>query len=166
MIVGFKDVAIQIVSKLVGGPKYSQIISIVGMDGLGKTTLAKIIYSHSNVMYHFDKQSWCVVSQTHQKRKLLIDYLSSASTVNRDQISKMEDEELAEFLYKSLKGRRYVIIMDDLWDKELWNELKRLFSEDTNGRRVLFTNQLKNVAEKISHVITESPLLSPRVGIY
>ncbi|CAA2986986.1 late blight resistance homolog R1A-10 [Olea europaea subsp. europaea] len=162
MIVGFKDVATQIVSKLVGGPKYRQIISIVGMGGLGKTTIAKIIYSHSNVMYHFDKLSWCVVSQTHQKRKLLIDCLSSTSTINRDQISEMEDEELAELLYKSLKGRRYLIIMDDLWDKEAWNELKRLFPEDTNGSRVLFTSRLNNLAEEISHFIIKPPLLSPR----
>ncbi|XP_022846284.1 putative late blight resistance protein homolog R1A-3 [Olea europaea var. sylvestris] len=74
----------------------------------------------------------------------------------------MEDEEkLVERLYKNLKGRQYLIVMDDLWDTKAWVDLKRLFPEDRNGSRVLFTSRPKNVASKISHVIIEPSPLSP-----
>ncbi|XP_022846281.1 putative late blight resistance protein homolog R1A-3 [Olea europaea var. sylvestris] len=73
----------------------------------------------------------------------------------------MKDDELADHLYKNLKGRRYLIVMDDLWDKETWEDLRRLFPDDKNGSRVLFTSRMKNVAMEISRAIIEPPLLPP-----
>ncbi|CAA2934883.1 late blight resistance homolog R1A-10 [Olea europaea subsp. europaea] len=161
MTVGLEKMTTQIASNLLGKPEYRQIISIAGMPGPGKTTLAKKIHKDSNVRHHFEKLSWRVVPQTYNKRKLLIDILSSLSDLDRDYISEIEDEgKLAECLYKSLKGRRYLIVMDDLWDTKAWDDLKRLFPEDRNGSRISFTSRLKNVASEISHVIIEPPLLS------
>lgn len=158
IIVGFEDTAKQIKNKLLRGPECRQIISVVGMPGLGKPTLAKKLYNDFNVRNHFDKLSWCVVSQTYKKRKLLIDILSSLSNLNRDKISEMEDEMLEEHLYKTLIDRRYLIVMDDLWDVHAWDNLKRYFPDDNiNGSRILFTSRLKNVASETSHVIIEPP---------
>ncbi|KAL2532576.1 putative disease resistance protein [Abeliophyllum distichum] len=162
IIVGFEDERIQIASQLVGGPDYLQIISIIGMPGLGKTTIAKKLYNDSSVVYHFDKRSWCVVSQTYQRRKQLIDILSSITDLSRDTILNMDNESLAENLYKNLKGRRYLIIMDDIWNKEAWDDLKRCFPNDRNGSRILFTTRLKDVALQTSSdgIINELPFLS------
>ncbi|CAA3027775.1 late blight resistance homolog R1A-3 [Olea europaea subsp. europaea] len=159
-IVGYEDNTTLILSKLLGGSNHCQIISIVGMPGLGKTTLVKKLYNASHVRYYFDVLSWCVVSQTYRKRKLLIDILFTISNFNRDKILEMEDEELAEHIYKNLKGRRYLIVMDDIWDTHSWHDIRRYFPDDRNGSRILFTSRLKNVALEISHIIIEPPPLS------
>ncbi|XP_022846902.1 putative late blight resistance protein homolog R1A-3 [Olea europaea var. sylvestris] len=160
--VGNEDSTTKILQKLLRGTKNRQLISIVGMPGLGKTTLAKKIYNHSNVKDHFDKLSWCVVSQTYRKRKLLIDILSSISNLNRDIILKMEDGDMALHLHQSLSGRRYLIVMDDIWDIGPWNELETYFPNNESGSRILFTSRQKDVAKEISDDIdiVEPPPLS------
>ncbi|KAK6151105.1 hypothetical protein DH2020_016037 [Rehmannia glutinosa] len=110
IIVGFEDKEKDILDQLIGGADQLQLISIFGMPGLGKTTLARKIYNHPSVNYRFDKRSWSVVSQTYQRKNVLINVLiSSISELDKDRILNMEEERLAEHLYKSLMGRRYLI---------------------------------------------------------
>ncbi|KAL2538529.1 putative late blight resistance protein-like protein R1B-12 [Forsythia ovata] len=145
MIVGFQDEIIQIASQLVEGPDNLQIISIVGMAGIGKTTIAKKLYNDSKVRSHFDKLSWCVGCLIYKRRKLLIDILSSVSNLKRDKILGMEDEELAECLYKILKGTRYLVVMDNIWDRRKLEDLKRYFPDDGTGSRILITSRYQEV---------------------
>ncbi|KAL0341594.1 UNVERIFIED_CONTAM: putative late blight resistance proteinR1B-16 [Sesamum calycinum] len=56
------------------------------------------------------------------------------------------DGQLTEMIYKNLKGRRYLIVLDDLCDIRAWDDLKRLFPDDGNGSRVMLTTRLRNVA--------------------
>ncbi|THG16097.1 hypothetical protein TEA_014819 [Camellia sinensis var. sinensis] len=58
----------------------------------------------------------------------------------------MSDEKLAEMLYKSLKGRTYFIVMDDIWDTRAWLDLKICFPNDNNGSRIMFTSRHEDVA--------------------
>ncbi|KAK6150806.1 hypothetical protein DH2020_015738 [Rehmannia glutinosa] len=146
--VGFEENATYILDQLAGGTEHLQIISIIGMPGIGKTTFAKKIYNHPLVNYRFDRSSWCVVSQTYQRKRLLIDILllSSKGDVNKNRIFEMEEENLIEHIYKSLKGRRYLVVMDDIWDSNLWIDLWKCFPDDENGSRILFTSRDKYVA--------------------
>ncbi|CAA2976974.1 late blight resistance homolog R1A-3 isoform X1 [Olea europaea subsp. europaea] len=162
IIVGFEKVATEIVGQLVRGPKRLQIISIFGMPGLGKTTLANILYNNLSVVDRFDKRSWCVVSQTYNKKKLLIEMLRSMSDSKRETLQNMEEGSLAEELYKSLKGLRYLIVIDDIWDINIWNDLERYFPKDGTGSRILFTTRNKKVGSKASphSIINALPLLS------
>ena len=50
----------------------------------------------------------------------------------------MTNEQLAEVLYKSLKCKRYLIFMDDLWSLKAWNDIKKSFPDDKNGSQVEF----------------------------
>ncbi|KAK4427070.1 putative late blight resistance proteinR1A-10 [Sesamum alatum] len=55
-------------------------------------------------------------------------------------------EELADRLYKNLKGRRYLIVMDDIWDTKAWDDVKRFFPDDNNGSRIILTTRQSEIA--------------------
>ncbi|XP_022846274.1 putative late blight resistance protein homolog R1B-8 [Olea europaea var. sylvestris] len=162
VIVGFKVVALEITEQLVRGTEQLQIISIFGMPGIGKTTLANKLYNDPSVVYHFYERALCVVSQTYNKKNILINILSCIRNVKQEQIAIEDEESLAEAVYKSLKGRRYLIVLDDIWDIKLWDDLKRIFPDDATGSRILFTTRNKEVSLKVSPhcVINALPFLS------
>ncbi|KAL2516382.1 putative late blight resistance protein-like protein R1B-16 [Forsythia ovata] len=162
IVVGFGNKEIEIAEQLVRGPEHLQIISIFGMPGVGKTTLAKKLYNNHSVVYHFDKLAWCVVSQTYNKRNIFADILRSLKDHDKETIMQMDDESLVEALYKSLIKRRYLIVVDDIWDMNSWNDFGRYLPDDKNGSRILFTTRHKEVGLKASHhsVVNELPILS------
>ncbi|KAG8367871.1 hypothetical protein BUALT_Bualt16G0117700 [Buddleja alternifolia] len=160
IIVGLEDKTIDILDQLTGGKEHLQTIGIFGMPGVGKTTLAKKLYIHPTVNYHFHKFSRCIVSQAYRKKSVLIDILISLeSELGRNKLSSMEEESLVERIYKSLKGPRYLIVMDDIWDSNVWDDLRRCFPDDSNGSRILFTSRNQDVAPPNS-IIHELPTLS------
>ncbi|CAA2964239.1 late blight resistance homolog R1A-3 isoform X1 [Olea europaea subsp. europaea] len=162
VIVGFEDVALKIAEQLVRGTEQLQIISLFGMPGIGKTTLANKLYNDPSVIYHFYERAWCVVSQTYDKKNILINILSCIRNVKQEQIAIKDEENFAGDVYKSLKGRRYLLFLDDIWDTKLWDDLKRIFPNDGTGSRILFTTRNKEVSLKVSPhcVINTLPFLS------
>ncbi|KAL2532932.1 Disease resistance protein RPP13 [Abeliophyllum distichum] len=144
-IIGLEDVKHEIKEYLIGGPSNLQIISIFGMPGLGKTTLAKNIYHDAFIRKHFDSCGWCVVSQTYQKRNMLIDILMSISDIGRDIILNMEDDDLSIELYNCLKGSRYIIFMDGIWNVTAWFDIRLCIPNDHCGSRILLTSQIAKV---------------------
>ncbi|XP_019175981.1 PREDICTED: putative late blight resistance protein homolog R1B-19 [Ipomoea nil] len=120
--------------------KQREVVSIQGMGGIGKTTLTRRVYEDPSIVSHFDKQIWVVVSQHHNKRQMLLDLLGSKDNVNNN-----SDEDLALRLYQSLKGQRYLVVMDDVWSRESWNDVSCCFPDDINGSRVLLTTRVAEV---------------------
>ncbi|XP_051126939.1 putative late blight resistance protein homolog R1B-16 isoform X2 [Andrographis paniculata] len=160
VMVGFEDLERDILDQLVAGGEQCQFISIIGMPGIGKTTLAKKLYTHQLVSHHFDKSLWCVISQVYNLKNLLITILMSLrSERDDDELAKMDEESLALQMYKILKDRRYLIVMDDIWSSNVWDDLHRYFPDDKNGSRIIFTSRNKDVALPGS-IIHEIPLLS------
>ncbi|KAL8499371.1 hypothetical protein ACS0TY_022371 [Phlomoides rotata] len=156
--VGFEDKTEEILYQLVGGGTESrQVISILGMPGLGKTTLANKLYNHPSVSYRFDKLSWCVVSQTYETQSILANILSHINS----EVGKCSILEMKEHIHKTLMGRRYLIVLDDVWDSNVLDELLTCFPDDGNGSRVLLTSRDKDVAPPPPNsIIHELPLLS------
>ncbi|KAI5670270.1 hypothetical protein M9H77_10634 [Catharanthus roseus] len=144
-IVGFKEKGTEIIDQLTRGSRELKVISLVGMPGQGKTTLAYKVYNDPSVKYHFNKCAWCFVTQVHQRRGLLLNILSEVSE-KFDKSRKLSEEDLAEKLYKCLKCQRYLIVMDDIWNIKVWNELKESFPNDNNGSRILFTSRIHSIA--------------------
>ncbi|KAI3451617.1 hypothetical protein Pfo_008282 [Paulownia fortunei] len=147
--VGFEDKATDILDQLLGGTDHLQIISIFGMPGLGKTTFAKKLYYHRSVNDRFDKRA-CVLTDI---------LMSSTSERDKDRILNMEEESLVQHIYKCLKGRRYLIVIDDIWSSNAWDDLRRCFPDDGNGSRILFTSRNKDVAPP-NTIIYALPYLS------
>ncbi|KAF5939409.1 hypothetical protein HYC85_023668 [Camellia sinensis] len=141
--VGFDDEALTIKELLAVGKKQPQMISIVGMPGLGKTTLATKLYNDPYITHYFHIRAWTYASQLPRKTDMLLHILRS---LNVDEIENMTNEKLGEKLYKQLKGKTYLIVIDDLWDIGAWVRLKMYFPNDNNGSRVMFTSRLKELA--------------------
>ncbi|THG16804.1 putative late blight resistance protein homolog R1A-4 [Camellia sinensis] len=129
------------------------------MPGLGKTTLARKVYNDPLIVYHFYIRAWITISQKYQKQNLLVDLIHSVSPHTNSIVVGMKDWELCDELWKSLKGKRYLIAMDDIWDTRAWVDLKSLFPNDNNVSRIMFTSRFTNVA---LHANPSSPPLDLR----
>ncbi|CAL5428014.1 unnamed protein product [Camellia sinensis] len=149
IMVGFDDEVLTIKKRLAGGKKQLDIIPIVGMPGLGKTILARKVYNDPYITHHFHIRAWTYVSQVPRKREMLLDILHFVN-VFTEEVEDMSNEKLGEKLHKKLKGKRYLIVIDDIWDISAWVDLKIYLPNDNNGSRVMFTSRLKAVAMHVS----------------
>lgn len=145
IVVGFEDEENEIQYRLISGSKELHIITIFGMPGSGKTTLAKKVFGDSSIQLHFHKWAWCTVSQTVQQKRIFLDILSDLVDGDNRNLSNLEEEDLAATVFRSLKGRRYFIVMDDIWDVKAWNSLKMSFPDDNMGSRIIFTTRIQNL---------------------
>ncbi|XWS52110.1 hypothetical protein CRYUN_Cryun11dG0038900 [Craigia yunnanensis] len=146
-IVGLDDDIKNLVSVLVDEESHFRVVSICGMGGLGKTTLAKKIYRHGKVIGHFNHLAWVYVSQQFQKRKVWEDILSGLKfLVEEDR--KKRVEELAEKLSKFLEENKCLVILDDIWSIKAWDSLKPGFPAGDTRSKILLTSRNKEV---VSH---------------
>ncbi|KAJ9546942.1 hypothetical protein OSB04_019485 [Centaurea solstitialis] len=139
-VVGFEDDTVKLLDRLTGFSKKLEVVSVVGMAGLGKTTLAKRLFRDPYIVYFFDILAWSCVSQTYVKRDLLLCILSSIVQITNI-IYGMSDEKLGEQIYRGLKGQKYLVVLDDIWDDRAWKELRIYFPDDRNGSRILITSR-------------------------
>ncbi|KAL2515463.1 Disease resistance RPP8-like protein 3 [Forsythia ovata] len=135
------------IKKLLASPHSKLVVvSILGRGGIGKTTLAKIIYNDSLIANHFDVRAWVTVSQEYREQEVLKGLLNSLRGLNHES-GEETIEKLAENVFKILKDKRYLIIIDDVWEIEPWNRVKSLFPDNNNRSRIILTTLQSRVAE-------------------
>ncbi|PPR82049.1 hypothetical protein GOBAR_AA38663 [Gossypium barbadense] len=117
------------------------------MGGLGKTTLAKKIYHHSQVVGHFKHLVCVYVSEHCQKRKVWEDILSGLHILS-DEDRKMNVEKLAKKLSSFFEDNKCLVILDDVWNIDAWNSLKPAFSARETKSKILLTSRNKEI---VSH---------------
>ena len=122
------------------------IIPIVGIGGLGKTTLAQLVYNDENVKRNFEPKLWVCISDIFDVKRIVKEIL---------ELTKMEHEESLESLQKKLRdkldGKKYLIVLDDLWneDSNKWLPLRNLLTVGARGSRVIVTTRSVRVARVI-----------------
>ncbi|PHT73944.1 hypothetical protein T459_21221, partial [Capsicum annuum] len=150
MIVGLDEDVLKIKDRLIVQSSRLEVVPIVGMGGIGKTTLARRVYDDSLITYHFYVRAWINVSQEFDTRNIFLGILRSVSVVRDEAERNSTNEQLAERVYRSLKGRKYLIVLDDMWSIEAWKHVRRSFPDDHNGSRIVLTTRLLDVASSAS----------------
>ncbi|XP_019181443.1 PREDICTED: putative late blight resistance protein homolog R1B-14 [Ipomoea nil] len=139
-IVGVDDDILEIKGRLCGSPSSKlEVVALVGMGGIGKTALAKKVYEDPLVMHHFYLRAWITVSRQHRVGEMFLGLLRCVCP-SSDEIYKKSEHQLAEELRRRLIGHRYLIVMDDVWSTEAWDDVKRCFPDDRNGSRIILTS--------------------------
>lgn len=127
--------------------KQRQVMAIVGMGGIGKTTFARRIYDDPKVASHFNLRGWTTVSQEHSVAQVLLELCGSIRSMPDEDTDVKCKDEVAAHLRRSLLGQRYLIVVDDIWTQKAWDEIQRCFPDENNGSRILLTTRQKEVAE-------------------
>ncbi|KAE8674464.1 CC-NBS-LRR class disease resistance protein [Hibiscus syriacus] len=164
-IVGLDNGIKDLVPKLVDEGTQCRVVSIWGMGGLGKTTLAKKLYHHSRVTSHFKHRAFVYVSQQFQTRKVWEDILSGLGKFGGND-RKLNDEALASKLFYLLKLEKCLVILDDVWSTEAWNRLKPAFpsAADHSNSKILLSSRTETI---VSHAdasvyLYKLPILNPQ----
>ncbi|KAK4715368.1 hypothetical protein R3W88_013706 [Solanum pinnatisectum] len=146
-LVGFDDDAENIFKYLISGEKGLDVVSIVGMAGIGKTALARKMYNNRIIIEHFDVRAWCSVSQTYNRRELVLQILKQ---ITGDQSSNYVNLDYPEdILRKCLYGKRYFVVLDNIWDGKAWDDFQSCFPDTVCGSRIMITTRDEGMASYV-----------------
>ncbi|TKW01572.1 hypothetical protein SEVIR_8G190100v4 [Setaria viridis] len=110
-----------------------KIFTVWGMPGVGKTTLVAHVYK--TIKMDFDAAAWVTVSQSYDVQELL-KKIAGEVGITAD-VANMEMERLAEIIYEYLQGKRYILVLDDVWTADVWSEIRKVFPSNCIGRFVI-----------------------------
>ncbi|CAL8175686.1 unnamed protein product [Prunus armeniaca] len=123
---------------------YATCIPIIGIGGIGKTTLTQLAYNDERVLQHFDSRIWIFVSEEFNVKKIMKAAIESAIGV---ECNLSEIELLQSRLSQLLQKKRYLIVLDDIWteDQDDWDKLRPLFSGGLDGCKIIVTTRSKKI---------------------
>ncbi|XP_065635733.1 putative disease resistance protein RGA4 isoform X2 [Quercus suber] len=129
------------------------VYSIVGIGGLGKTTLAQLLFNDKEIEKEFERKFWVCVSDDFDENiivKKILEYAKGQKLENLERNASKND------LQKEIDGKRFLLVLDDVWnyDLEKWDKLKELLLAGAKGSRILVTTREEKVAESSKTIET------------
>ncbi|MED6112722.1 hypothetical protein PIB30_064183 [Stylosanthes scabra] len=120
------------------------VISVEGMGGVGKTTLAQLIYNDDKVVEKFDIRAWVCVATKFDPvivTKAIIEEITSSSC------SMISLNSLQTELKKKLTGNTFLVVLDDVWNNQqnLWDNFVKPCLCGNKGSKILLTTRNENV---------------------
>ncbi|XP_058764476.1 putative disease resistance protein RGA4 [Vicia villosa] len=139
----------RIVDLLVGDASQLDDLSvypIVGLGGLGKTTLAQLVFNHERIVNHFELRIWVCVSDDFSLKRMTKAIIESAT---KKACENLDMEPLQRRLQDLLRRKRYLLVLDDVWNEkqEKWQTLRSMLACGGKGASILVTTRLAKVAE-------------------
>ncbi|KAL5548843.1 hypothetical protein UlMin_004074 [Ulmus minor] len=121
------------------------------MGGIGKTTLAQLVYKNIKVQQHFDFKVWVTISEEFDVfhiTKRIYKEVTSQECISDDVF------ELQTKLNEALAGKRFLFVLDDVWNENYgrWDSLKSGFQSGAHGSRIIVTTRSKVVASTMCNV--------------
>ncbi|KAI5318431.1 hypothetical protein L3X38_038139 [Prunus dulcis] len=138
-----------------GNNKNVFVIPIVGIGGLGKTTLAKLLYNDERVVRNFELRTWVYVSVEFDIIRLTKEILCSA--LDTEISDKLSIDQLQGKLRDALKDKKFLLVLDDVWidDRVKWSEFRDVLIDGAKlGSKILVTTRNISVASVMATVRT------------
>ncbi|XP_039169291.1 disease resistance protein RPM1-like [Eucalyptus grandis] len=149
-LVGINEPTKKLVSWLIEGASMREVISVVGMGGLGKTTLVKQVYEDPEVKKHFMVRAWITLSQSPNIEELLQGMVRQIMRETEEPVPPPEDNKdrlCQRMIIKDLLQKaRYLIVVDDAWRLNEWDAIKHVFPNNTCGSRIIITSRNSDLA--------------------
>ncbi|KAJ4964339.1 hypothetical protein NE237_024278 [Protea cynaroides] len=133
------------------------VLSIVGSGGIGKTTLAQLVYNDEKVENHFGLKAWVCVSKDFNVVRLTKEILESA-TGSSPQTSSLDL--LQTKLKEALNKKRFLLVLDDMQKEiyERWEDFRTVFTFGKPGSKILVTTRNKSISSMIW--MQDTPLMT------
>ncbi|XP_056165101.1 putative disease resistance protein RGA4 isoform X1 [Syzygium oleosum] len=124
--------------------KNLSVIPIVGIGGMGKTTLAKLVYNDDSVKEQFELRLWVCVPEDFDFKKTIDEIIKATG----QSLSNLNSQQSQTFLRDTIKDKKFLLVLDDVWsnDRSRWEELKALLTEGASESKIIVTTRFTEVA--------------------
>ncbi|XP_057757830.1 disease resistance protein RPP13-like [Arachis stenosperma] len=128
------------------GDSSRRVVCILGMGGLGKTTLARKIYNSNKIKSMFQRHVWGFVSNDYRAQKLLLSLLKFLGLSTEEYKDLTDKEKMKRKVRECMSGKKYLVVLDDIWNIQVWDELQEAFPDENNGSRILITTRIEDIS--------------------